>query len=376
MIGEQKGHGPENKSFSDKAASSSPSAALSVSEIIKIPANHYLKQMTVNDGDIVAEFLPKKKVALCMIAINQLYWDYARQCIEDCRKNFLPHHKVDFFVWSDMPADYLPNVSLTETEPVSWPAPTLMRYHLFLQKEEELSKYDYVFYLDADMRVVDKISDEILGQGLTAAPHPGYEVKPLYIPPLEPNKNSTAYIPRLGRMKVGPDGKERFFPFYAAGGFQGGVAREFLSAMKCMKDRIDKDFQNNYVAIWNDESHWNKYLFDYQNEEDFGAAPKERHITFLDVSYIYPDSLIKELYEPILWGKSYTPKIITLTKPFTTSKQAGSELKQLLGGQAASQEIFQCPTCKDHLEHPGHRIQKVVKCQGSGKPHLLDMVKI
>lgn len=208
-------------------------------------------------------------------------------------------------------------VSVIETEPVQWPAPTLMRYHLFLNEEEKLKDYDYIFYLDADMRVVSKVSDEVLGEGLTAAEHPMYSLRKEYIPPYEPNKNSTAYIPRPGSVVVDEVGSARFKPYYYAGGFQGGPATLFIAAMKAMKDSIDKDFNNNYTAIWNDESHWNKYLSEHEPS------------IVLSPTYVYPDSLIKEYYEP-LWGRSYEPKIITLTKPFTLSAQGAEEINKVI----------------------------------------------
>lgn len=224
--------------------------------------------------------------------------------------------------FSDLDAA-LKDVNIIDTEPVQWPAPTLMRYHLFLNEEERLKDYDYIFYMDADMRVVTKISDEILGEGLTAAEHPMYSLRKEYIPPYEPNKNSKAYIPRLGNVLIDEKGKPRFKPYYLAGGFQGGVAGQFIEAMKVMKDVIDKDFNNNYVAVWNDESHWNKYIFEHAN-------PIDGHPTIvLDPSYIYPDSLIKEYYEP-LWGRSYEPKIITLTKPFTLSSEGAAEINKFI----------------------------------------------
>lgn len=211
----------------------------------------------------------------------------------------------------------LKGVNIIDTEPVQWPAPTLMRYHLFLNEEEKLKDYDYIFYMDADMRVVAKISDEILGAGITAAEHPMYSLRSQYIPPYEPNPNSTAYIPRPGKVVVDENGKTRFKPYYYAGGFQGGPASLFIEAMKEMKSNIDKDFNNNYIAVWNDESHWNKYLADH--------APS----IVLSPSYIYPDSLIKEYYEP-LWGRSYEPKIITLTKPFSLSQQGAEEINKFI----------------------------------------------
>ncbi len=315
-----------------------------------------------------------KKVALLFVCVNPTYWPFLKDVIEDCKTKFLPGHQVDYFVWSDMPElgeelnkllesspsnadiekgiketeqmlpdskaralDHLsrlqtretlqtaveflrtqPDIHVTYTEPVTWPLPTLMRYHLFLQQEEKLKEYDHVFYLDADMRVVDVIGDEILGQGLTMAEHPMYSLRREYIPPYEPNQNSTAYIPRFGAVVATDEGKPWFKPLYAAGGFQGGTSEEWIKAMKVMRSRIDKDFANNYVAIWNDESHWNKYVSEYPG-----------HITVLTPSYIYPDSLVNEYYLKI-WGKNYPPKIVTLTKKFTTSKQGGDELRKKL----------------------------------------------
>lgn len=211
----------------------------------------------------------------------------------------------------------LKDVNIIETEPVTWPAPTLMRYHLFLNEEEKLKEYDYIFYMDADMRVVGTVGDEILCDGITAAEHPMYSLRKEYIPPYEPNVESAAYIKRPGKVLVDESGNKRFKPYYYAGGFQGGVAKKFISAMKILKAGVDKDFNNNYVAIWNDESHWNKYLS--ENEPGVVLSP----------AYIYPDSLIKEYYEP-LWGRSYEPKIITLTKPFSLSAQGAEEINKFI----------------------------------------------
>lgn len=389
---------------------------------VPLPKGKYLSQIQVNDDHLEIQWKKRKKVALLFISLNERYWPYIVQVLKDCKEKFLPQHKVDIFLWSDihkyeeiyqscvkdidavaessklLPLDLklkavtdvlIPIIgrhllyqttavalqkldqngvqfrmekdkmwletkkpigdwmapllietcreivtaahndieavkstcTIEETEPMEWPIPTLMRYHLFLNQEDKLKTYDQIFYLDADMRVVQKISDEILSEGLTAAPHPGYVLAPRMIPPYEPNSESAAYIDRLGFL-ADEGGKKRFTPFYAAGGFQGGKAKEFIKAMKVMKANIDKDFNKNYMAIWNDESHWNKYLWGYQQ--------KKGKIVFLDVSYIYPDSLIKEYYIP-LWGKDYEPKIVTITKPFTLSKQGGDFLREIIG---------------------------------------------
>lgn len=384
---------------------------------VKVPENSYIKSISINESSVEIDFQRKKKVALLFISLNERYWPYLKQCIEDCHTHFLPHHNVDYFVWTDIPkiedekykqrlnallpqqefntvlqqlsketggnvynvgdqwfsreviestVNYIrgaKDIHIVDTDPIDWPYPTLLRYHLFLNKEDELKDYDYVFYLDADMRVVQKISDEILGPELTVALHPMYDLNPTFIPPYEPNKDSTAYIPRLGQL-IDEDGKKRFRPLYLAGGFQGGTSKEFLKAMKVMKKNIDTDMdRSNYIAIWNDESHWNKYVFEHK-----GPLLSEKTVV-LGPEYVHPDSLIKEYYEP-RWGRKLEPKIITLTKPFTLSKQSGTELNKLMG----KEEQTQCPECKDILAYPGHKIQRIVSCPGTGKPHQVDAI--
>lgn len=313
-----------------------------------------------NDVDVVKEFfynalqskpLPKYKVAFCFICINPNYWEFISKAVEGARKFFLPDHKVDYFIWSDIPEnpevirqqiaenmlkrgeakhsvinaeqvnilleeskrnelektiDGLVNVrkgiTIFETEAVQWPMPTLFRYNLFLQQEEKLKDYDYIFYCDVDMVFANYVGDEILGEGLTAALHPMYALRQNFYAPYEPNPKSEAYIP--------------FHNTYYAGGFQGGKAADWIKAMKAMRKSIDLDFEkNNYIARWNDESHWNKYLKD------------NPPVITLSPAYIYPDSLINEYYIKV-WGRNYSPKIVTLTKKFSISKEAGAAINE------------------------------------------------
>lgn len=250
--------------------------------------------------------LKKYKVALCFICVNENYWEFITRTIEGAKKFFLPHHEVDYFVWSDLPKEETDKYEATifQTESVEWPLPTLFRYHLFLQQEELLKKYDYVFYCDIDMVFANYIGDEVLGEGITAALHPMYALRNNFVAPFEPNNESAAYVP--------------FDNNYYAGGFQGGKAKEFIKAMKEMKKTIDIDFENNnYIARWNDESHWNKYLKD--NPPSIVLSP----------AYIYPDSLINEYYIKI-WGRNYSPKLITLTKKFTVNSAGGAAIQEQL----------------------------------------------
>lgn len=261
----------------------------------------------------------KLKIGVLCICLNQRYWEYASELLWGVRTFFLKNHEVDIHFWSDMPIDAIPDkgVFIHPTEPTEWPLPTLLRYSLFLQQEEKLKDYDYLFYIDVDMKIVDWITDEILGNGLTAAQHPMYALRQHLYPPYEPNPESTAYIPLPGKA-VEVNGQKIFQPYYYAGGFQGGRTNDFIAAMKVMKDRTERDFNRNYIARWNDESHWNRFL--YENPPDIVLSP----------SYIYPDSLISEYYVKV-WGRNYSPKIITITKKFSVSKDGGKAVSEQLG---------------------------------------------
>jgi len=245
----------------------------------------------------------KYKIALIGICLNQHYWEYATPMLESARRFFLTDHDVSYFLWSDMPEETAERLGVVHipTEPIFWPMPTLMRYHLFLKEEERLKEFDYIFYCDVDMLFVSKIGDEILGDGLTAADHPMYALRPELHFPVEKNPLSTAYI--------------KIPEHYYAGGFQGGKSKDFIKAMKAIKKNIDKDFTKNYMARWNDESHWNRYLLDNPPAVNLSAA------------YVYPDSLIDDYYIKI-WGKNYEPKIITLTKKFSLSKEGGAAVQR------------------------------------------------
>lgn len=259
--------------------------------------------------------LKKYKVGVMFVCINEMYWPYINPVIADTKQFFLPGHEVEIMVWSDMP--HIPEgTTKFHAEPVGWPYPTLMRYHMFLGQEAYLNKFDYLFYIDLDMRIVNVVGDEILGNGLTMAQHPMYALRQEFWTPFEPNPESAAHIKQPGRI-VEVNGKRMFQPLYAAGGVQGGTTESFIPAMKAMKKTIDSDFNKNYIARWNDESHWNKYL-----SENTPAV-------VLSPSYVYPDSMINEYYKK-LWGCDYPPKIITITKPFSLSSEGGAAATKMM----------------------------------------------
>jgi len=222
----------------------------------------------------------KKQIALMLIATNK-YIDFVKPLLESVDKWFLTDHKIDVYLFRNLVDDrrvidileeYRPinrvSLAVRETEHQPWPMMTLLRYNMFKSIEKELEgNYDYVFYSDVDMLFVDKVGEEVLGTGLTATVHPGFYNKPREQFTYETNPLSYAYIqPDQGK-------------FYFAGGFQGGTTQAFLTAIRECSSSVMADLSNKIIAVWQDESHWNRYLSDYKGK-----------LTKLSPSYCFPES--------------------------------------------------------------------------------------
>jgi histo-blood group ABO system transferase len=222
-------------------------------------------------------------VGLISIATGK-YVSLLYQLSESARQHLLPGNEVTQLVFSDRmpPPEVLMDQAKCFCMPhLPWPLVTLLRYHYILGAERYLlDAFDYLFYLDVDMRLVDTVGDEILGD-LVAVIHPCFYNRPAREYPFERRPQSTAAIQHL-------TGTERYYQ----GSFQGGRTSVWLIAAKTMRDRINKDLDNRVIAVWHDESHWNKVLIE--------TPPT----VALPPAYSYPESL----------GLPFPPKILALDK--------------------------------------------------------------
>lgn len=186
-------------------------------------------------------------VGLCVVATGK-YDVYAQGMIESARKYFCKGHKVTFFVFTDGCAvKDAPDVVKVRQKRLGWPYDTMMRFSVYLAHKDVFDSMDYIFATDADMLFVDYTEDIIFSDRVGTL-HPGYVgTKGTYE---NQNKKSTAYIaPHEGN-------------YYFAGGFYGGEKEEFIKLLQTVVKNIDKDLQNNFIAIWHDESHLNRYFID------------------------------------------------------------------------------------------------------------------
>lgn len=229
-----------------------------------------------------------KTVAILYICTGRysIFW---QNFYKACEENFLLDCQKHYFVFTDDAAileikDERIHPVLQEIE--EWPFPTLHRFDYFLRIKSELLQFDYVMFWNSNILVKEKIyADEFLpraekNEKLFVVQHPGfYNKKPDEIT-YDRNPKCLAYIPYGSGS------------FYFWGGANGGEASEYIKMCEILADRIRKDYENGVIALWHDESHLNKYMYEYKEPfrilpPDYGYAedwdlPFEQKVLILD----------------------------------------------------------------------------------------------
>ena len=169
-------------------------------------------------------------VGLLIIATGK-YGSFVQPLLSSARKHFLKDHKVTYYIFTDdvsilsaTDGDIVP--VFKEHKP--WPHATLSRYETFHNSSELLSKEDYLFYCDADMRFASTVGDEILGDRV-ATIHPGFV-----------GKRGTPETRKESLACVTPQEEMTYF----AGGFNGGTSENFLQMSKSIAKNINIDMEN------------------------------------------------------------------------------------------------------------------------------------
>jgi hypothetical protein len=225
-------------------------------------------------------------LAIIFIGTNK-YFQYFKDYYESFEKFFLPETTKHFFVFTNVTSENLNlknNISTIFTEHEKWPLPSLNRYKYIFSIAENLKNYDYILYVDADMKVADVITEDeffndINKKSLFAVQHPGfYNSKGTF----ETNPKSLACVNHDDDLSI-----------YWQGCLWGGTTTEVLKMCKILSERAEIDLKNGIIAVWYDESHLNKYFVENKNL-----------IGTLYPGYAYPENS----------GMSFIPKIIHLSK--------------------------------------------------------------
>lgn len=202
-----------------------------------------------------------------------------------CEKNFINEHEKHYFVFTDKPEIEFENENINihkiYQENLGWPFNTLKRYSIFLRNEEKIKKMDFIFYLNANVLFLKEITTEeflpLNHYSLVGCLHPGFYNKSPNKYTYENRSASRAYL----KNDVGK--------YYFAGGINGGKTKEFIECIKILNKNIEDDLNNQIIAKWHDESHWNHYLNNNLNK-----------IKILSPAYLYPENSLLPFPKKIL----------------------------------------------------------------------------
>lgn len=228
----------------------------------------------------------KLKIAVLYVCTGRykVFWkDFYRTS-----ENFLFKNQTKkYFIFTDdlfYFIRYFRNVKLTKIKKENWPNNTLYRFRYFLKRKKMLSKYDLIYFFNANCLFVENIAEDIMPNNekeLVGVKHPGFYDKMLTDFTYERNKNSSAYIP-FGEGN-----------YYFMGGVNGGFAKPYIDMCETLNKNINEDFKNKIVAIWHDESYLNHYYFKNSGK-----------VKILNPDYGFPEG----------WGIPFCPKIIIRDK--------------------------------------------------------------
>lgn len=239
----------------------------------------------------------KPRVAV-LIPATQRYTVFAAPILESIERYFLRDCEVECIFLTDLPNKVTARTLFIPHRP--WPGVTIHKFHYLCQYEKELSAFDYLYICDADMRVVAPVGREILGD-LVATRHPSYYDKNIVDVPYERNPESSACI-AMGEGKA-----------YVMGAFFGGRTRNVLAMAADRSAAIDADYARGLEAVWHDESHLNRYIYDH--------APD----VLLSPGYCYPENS----------SLPFEPKILALDKDHDVIRSTGLKVWMIRGERLA-----------------------------------------
>lgn len=228
------------------------------------------------------------KIAILYICTGK-YNQFFDGFYTSCEKYFLSGKaKKDYFVFTDYLAiSNKPNVHITERKCQGFPADSLFRFEYFLQVKDEISKFDYIYFFNANAEFKQPVGDELLPDETGLAMGLWYIMeKPWWNPwrvfdlpaffSYERNRKSLAYIPPYGK-----DYK------HFMGGLNGGRSQEYLKMIETLAHNIRDDYNRGVIAIAHDQSHINAYMRSHPCK----IIPRE---------YCWPEE----------WPASFAPKIV------------------------------------------------------------------
>jgi len=223
------------------------------------------------------------------------YLDFLPNYYEAAEHFLFPEIEKQYYVFTDgdIGGDIPDNMTVIPTEHLPFPYITLYRFDIIRKHLDAIeSDCDYVLFMDADTRVVDKVEfGEVFvkGKPLTGVHHPCHALK------MEPHTKFPGELETnpasLACSKPGDD-----FTYYWQGCLWGGKMKQVKTLVETLDHNTKVDESNGIIAVWHDESHLNRYFCDRADK-----------VHTLSPSYAYP-----EVFQAFM--SDYPPKIVHLAK--------------------------------------------------------------
>ncbi|XP_041446427.1 histo-blood group ABO system transferase 2-like isoform X1 [Xenopus laevis] len=209
------------------------------------------------DLRILNNQLKGKRIGLFVFAVKK-YIRFLLPFLESAEQHFMVGYNVTYYAFTDNTAA-VPKISLgagrilnlLEVEADKrWQDISMKRMQILVNlTHDRLPKeVDYLVCADVDMVFNDHVGVEILGD-LVATIHPGLFLAQRDEFTYDRNPESAAYIP-YGEGD-----------FYYMAAFYGGTVEEINKLSTFCHKGIVADKKKNIEAVWQEESHFNKYLF-------------------------------------------------------------------------------------------------------------------
>ncbi|XP_047665514.1 globoside alpha-1,3-N-acetylgalactosaminyltransferase 1-like isoform X2 [Tachysurus fulvidraco] len=195
-------------------------------------------------------------VATTVFALGK-YVRFLKDLLESAEQHFMVGYRVHYYIFTDLP-DEVPAVTLGEGRQLKviktasmnrWQEISLRRMERIenLIQYELINKVDYIFSLDVDSIFYAHWGAESLGD-LVGVLHAGFFGSSREQFTYERRPESQAYIP----LDEGD--------YYYGGAMIGGRPEKVLKLVKTCRMQLDVDRANKIEAVWQEESHLNKYF--------------------------------------------------------------------------------------------------------------------
>uniref|UniRef100_A0A9J8BQ55 Globoside alpha-1,3-N-acetylgalactosaminyltransferase 1-like n=1 Tax=Cyprinus carpio carpio TaxID=630221 RepID=A0A9J8BQ55_CYPCA len=195
-------------------------------------------------------------IATTVFALGK-YTRFVKDFLESAEQHYFVGFRVHYYLFTDQP-ESVPEVKMGENRSLTvQKVPSLNRWQdISMSRMEKLEKLienelvneaDYIFCLDIDAKFYGRWGAETLGR-LVGVIHPWLFNVPRSQFTYERRPESKAYIP----VEEGD--------YYYAGAAFGGSLEDVHHLTKTCREQLQIDAANSIEAVWQEESHLNKYF--------------------------------------------------------------------------------------------------------------------